>query len=82
MGRLQQLGEHFVLEGHEVQVLELENLVLVGVGVSLRRQRYVAHACDRAETEARGCGTHLNEVSELVLRVADGVGAETCRAEH
>ncbi len=46
LGRLEQLREYFVLEGHEVQVLELENLVLVGVGVSLRRQRYVTHACD------------------------------------
>jgi hypothetical protein len=35
LGRLEQLGEYFVLEGHEVKVLELENLVLGGVGVSL-----------------------------------------------
>ena len=36
LGILEQLGEQLVLEGHEVQVLELEHLVLVGIGVRLK----------------------------------------------
>ncbi len=61
-----------MLEGHEVQVLKLEYLVVEGVAVRLRQHDQKSAA---AETQ-RSTFPYLNEASELVLGVADGVGAD------
>ena len=72
LGGLEQLSEQFVLEGHEVQVLELEYLVVEGVAVRLRQhdQRSAAAVTQHSTF------SYLNEVSERVFGVADGVGAD------
>jgi hypothetical protein len=50
LGILEQLGEELVLEGHEVQVLELEHLVLMGIGVCLKTAPLHVHCCCSSKT--------------------------------